>query len=369
MSRPAASRFEAIDVARAVTIIGVVFNHTILGLISAGVIGKDTFVADVNAGLYIFRMPALVLIAGLFICGGVAKSGAGGYIRRRLTLLLYLYLLWFYIQTSVEIATSSVKNHPKDAWSLLTLWWPPAQLWFLPFLALATVLVATAVSVSSGVLRGALLAVLTVFGIALWSFAPDLVGLRGLALVSFLAIGAVIGLRRLGAWLCQPALLHVAVLVISTAAFAAMFTSFPLEPATLDHRVSLDLRLLSAVAAACGVVALLSVAALLARTGALAKVLARLGSRYTLEIYLAHIIVVAGLRIVFTRIGIDNVGFLATALVIAGVVVPVLLAIVLERAGIRWVFEPPARLGAGRPRGVAQSVASDTEVQAPSRRV
>ncbi len=366
---PTASRIQAIDVARAVTIIGVVFNHTILGFISAGLIAKNTSIAEINAALYIFRMPALVLIAGLFIPGGVGKNGAGGYIGRRLTLLIYLYVLWYYIQTPIEIATSGVKNHPKAVWSLLTLWWPPAQLWFLPFLAVVTVFVAATVAIRSLVRRGIILTALVGAGVALWSFAPNIIGLRGLALVSFLAIGAAIGLRRMGAWLCQPALLHLAVLAIASTAFTALFVSFPLEPATLDHRVAFDLRALSAAAAACGVAALLSAAALVARTGAVAIWLAKLGERYTLEIYLAHIIAVAGLRILGTRMGIDNVPILAAACVTGGVLLPVLLAKSLERAGIRWVFEPPARFNAARRPAEPMIVPHDAEAGAPTQPV
>lgn len=110
-------------------------NHSIDGVLDTGLLASTSALAQVNAALYIFRMPALAFLLGLFIPRSLAKRGTHRYLADRVGLVLYLYLLWFFIQGSAEILTSGVKNNPRDPASLLRVWDTFAHLWFLPFLA------------------------------------------------------------------------------------------------------------------------------------------------------------------------------------------------------------------------------------------
>ncbi len=332
------TRSAAIDVARGVVILGVVLNHTVDGLLAAGALPDDGALAEVNRLLYLFRMPALVLLVGLFVPSGVARSGVGGYVLRRARLLLWLYLVWFVVQTLAELATSGVRNGSGSASDLLRVWVPPAHLWFLPFLAVATAVVAPTVVARR---RLPWTVALVVVGVALWGVNANVVGVRGLCLVGFLALGAALGLPRLARLLdARPSALVVAA-VLAGGLFLVVATSAPTVPATMSEPAGLATRVVSAVAATLGVVAVLALAALAARVGVLRRPLQHVGGR-TLEIYLAHVVVVAGVRIVLTRLDVP-VPVTVVACVVAGVAVPLLLATACRRAGVRFLFETPHR--------------------------
>jgi len=334
-------RVLAIDAARAVAIIGVVFNHAIDGLVSSGLLATDTRLAHFNAALYIFRMPALVFIVGFFIIGGTSRYGLAKYIKRRARLLAYLYVLWFFIQTIAELATGSVKNNPRTADSLIRIWEPPAHLWFLPFLALSTAIVAWVVAS-----RGAawLVGGLTVASVFLWGWNPSVVGVQGISLIGFLAAGAYLGLPRATKLLTQPAGVAAVVLLMSAAAFTAMYELLELHPSTLGENIDAPGGLVSYAAASAGICAMLAAASLMARWRLLAALLAFIGSR-TLEIYLAHVIVVAGSRVLLTKgLGLEQPVPLAIITVVLGIMVPIVAATFANRLGLSWIFALPKKL-------------------------
>lgn len=64
-----------------------------------------------------------------------------------------------------------------------------------------------------------------------------------------------------------------------------------------------------------------------------------------MEIFLAHIIVACGLRIVLNNLGIAEVGGIIATSTAAGVACPWLMALAAMRnRGIALLFRPPARL-------------------------
>ena len=132
-------RVQAVDVARAVAVIGVVVNHCIDGLLNAGLIPADHALERVNAALYVFRMPALALLLGLFIPRSVEKRGPLRYVAERASLMLYLYVLWFLVEGAAESSSSGVKNMSRPWSEQFTFWTTFAHLRFLPFLVVATV--------------------------------------------------------------------------------------------------------------------------------------------------------------------------------------------------------------------------------------
>jgi len=120
---------------------------------------------------------------------------------------------------------------------------------------------------------------------------------------------------------------------MSTAAVPPTTGGLPRTP------VGVSLGVLGCIA---GTAACLALSALLARTPVRA-VLAPIGRR-SLEIFLAHIVVAAGARILLAEAGF-TVPVLHLVLGVAlGVLVPMVLAALAERWGWRWVFGLPAVL-------------------------
>lgn len=102
---------------------------------------------------------------------------------------------------------------------------------------------------------------------------------------------------------------------------------------------------LSAIAATLGVVMLLSLAVILAHVPVLRSGLGSIGTK-TLEIYLAHVMVVAGTRIVLDSLGSNSeIVFLAVAMLL-GIAAPLALAALAPRLHLTWLFQAPGVIGA-----------------------
>lgn len=333
-------RVHAIDVARAVAIIGVAANHSIDGMLNAGLIPPDHALETVNSALYLFRMPALAFLLGLFVPRAVTKRGRLGYMRERISLMLYLYLLWYALQSAAEAATSGLKNMPRDTGSIWSVWITFAHLWFLPFLIVTSVLLAVSqpwVSRSRGlVVGGALLGV----SLVTWGWNPDVFGLTGLSLLVFAAAGSIVGLPRLGALMQRSVWGWTAVGALGLAALV-LIDQLDVVPGTVPASASLAQSVLSLCAAVAGTVALLAVSVLLSHVTPLRGLLAAIGRR-TLPIYLAHVIVVAGVRVVLLALGIDEPYVIAAIAIPLGVAIPFAAAVFAEpRPWANWVFDLP----------------------------
>lgn len=339
---PSAPRNHAIDVARALAVIGVVYNHSVDGLLAGGLLDPDGTAARLNAALYIFRMPALALLLGLFIPRAVAKRGATGYVRERVVFAVWLYLLWFFLQTGVEIATSSMKNNPTPPSALLEVWSMPAHLWFLPYLAVSALVISVAAPWLNRRRAALVLGGLAVLSLVVWDWNPAVFGLRGLSLLLFTAVGAALGMGRLGSWLNAPLWRWGAAGFGAVLAFWGLW-QLGMGPGTAGSReMSYSTIAVSMTGALLGIVALLAAAAALSQVGAARRALGYVGQR-TLEVYLAHVIVTAGTRIVLSRLGFDG-EVLLLAVFIAGVIAPLVLAYVAPRVRCGWLFAPPAPL-------------------------
>ena len=333
-----ANRSIAVDVARGLAIIGVVFNHAVDGLSGAGLVVPGQPVVEVNDALYIARMPTLVLLVGLFIPSGVAKHGKRGYLRRRVTLLVYIYVIWQVLEGSVELSSNSLRNGSTDGKDILALWSPIAHLWFLPFLTLATVAVVLLRPWRDRRTQWLTAVALTTVSLCSWGWGVNWFGLQGTALLSFLALGSCIGLGPMARWLDGPVLRVVTVGGAALLCFLIVHRA-GLVPATVRSSAAVDVRAASLVAAVLGVTTLLAVSALLARVPRVNSVLAAVG-RTTLPIYLAHVMVVAGGRVVLVELGWTSATMLVV-LVPLGVIVPALVWHMRATLHARWLFDVP----------------------------
>ncbi|TWH75354.1 fucose 4-O-acetylase-like acetyltransferase [Modestobacter roseus] len=343
------ARVAAIDVARAVAVIGVVVNHSIDGMVGAGLIGDGHPLERLNAALYVFRMPALALLLGLFIPRSVARRGVAGYLAHRGAVLVWLYLLWFALQSSIESLTSDYKNLERPWGAIVRVWEPFAHLWFLPFL-----LVASAVLAVLQPWRGRARQVLAggglvLVGVLLWGWDRNVVGLTGLSLLAFAAVGSMLGLARLGGWMQRSAAGWAAAGVAAGAVFLALLQLGPV-PGTLPEDVGYLTRAVSALAAAAGTLALLAVAVLLSRSAPVAAFLAAIGRR-TLPVYLAHVVIVAGVRVALGAVGVDQPVVIVVVAVLAGVGLPFAAAVFADgRPWASWLFDLPEPLRRRLPR-------------------
>jgi fucose 4-O-acetylase-like acetyltransferase len=336
-----ARRDQAIDVARGITIIAIVMGHVVLGLTAAGLQPFDHS-DGVLRGLYLLRLPTLAYLSGLFVSRGDERSGAKGFAINRLLLFGWLYVLWSVVQGSVKALAGSLTNSPVGWSDVLRLWIPAGQLWFLPWLMAVTVVAVIAQPWTSR--RRALLTVggACVLSVAVWGVDPVWAFTRGWSLLAPFLLGCAMTARR-HAKVFEPVLLSWVLTVVCGAIWVAVSMSTQAVPPTTGGLprtpVGISLGVLGCIV---GTAACLSLAALLARTP-VGGVLAPIGRR-SLEIFLAHIVVAAGARIVLEKAGLTVPVVHLLVGIALGVIVPMALANLADRLGWRWVFRTPALL-------------------------
>ena len=131
-------RDRSIDTARGIAIIAIVLGHVERGLASALLLPYDTALT-LDRLLYLFHLATFAYLSGLFVRRAVERDGVRRMLTRRVTLFVWLYLLWTLIQGSVRVAASSVANTPVTVGDIVRIWIPEGQLWFLPWLIGVTV--------------------------------------------------------------------------------------------------------------------------------------------------------------------------------------------------------------------------------------
>src|SRR5690348_5789226 len=126
-------RLAWIDYAKGLTIILVVYHHSFLTLLHSD-IGVNAWLINANLSVYSFRMPMFFMLSGLFITRGLRKRGLRKYIAYRANFLLYPYLLWAFIQATLQIVFSQYIYLQAGLLTYLQIFYQPSttsQFWYL----------------------------------------------------------------------------------------------------------------------------------------------------------------------------------------------------------------------------------------------
>lgn len=336
-------RDASVDVARGVSIVAIVLGHVLLGLTSAGIVAGEGGADVVVRGLYLFHLSTFAYLSGLFVARGVDRAGPRDFAVRRVALFAWLYVLWGVAQGAVRALAGSATNGEKTWGQVLELWIPEGQLWFLPWLMAATVIAVVVTPWGSTSRAVAAVSGASALAIAVWGLEPPWVFTRGWALLAPFLLGCAVTSAAHRRVFAAPRLRWV-LLVGGLAAWvsATSSTAVVLPTTQSDARTAAGIAL-GVVGCVGGTVACLSLSAVLARTS-IARPVAALG-RYSLEIFLSHIIVVSGTRVILTRAGMTDAATHVVLGVVLGLLVPVVLARAVARMRWTWVFGLPIREG------------------------
>jgi fucose 4-O-acetylase-like acetyltransferase len=324
---------------------GVVFNHSVDGLLAADILSANSIVVPINEVLYMFRMPALAFLIGLFVPNGVERHGIKGYLRRRVPVLLYLYVLWHLLYGLVGTLAGDAANNQRTWTSMLTIWDPQGPLWFLPFLAVATAVLVVLQPWKPGPRHRASAIGLILLSFVAWAWNPPIAGISGVSLIMFSVAGACLGLTRASRALVASPLKPAAILVLTTATLGLMqLQDVEVVPPTVDSAsVSMGVRLASIGFATVGIAMLLAGASLLARVPAVAGALAFVGRR-TLEIYLPHTMVAAATRAALVTMGFQDPGLFVAVVLASAIFIPLVVAAAAPRMHAGWLYQLPRHL-------------------------
>lgn len=344
MTETAGSRDTSLDVARGVAIILVVLGHSLRGLVAGGVVPQRSL-AWLDTWLYLTHLPVFAFAVGVLTPASVARAGTRTYLGRRLGLLAWLYLVWTLLEGAVEVLSTPWKNVPVGWADVLTLWRPIGHLWFLPHLAVATVVLLGVAPWRPGVRAVLGSAAVTVVALAAWGWDPGYAGLQGLALVPCYVAGAAIGHPRLRAVASRApsALLAVGGLLLTAVVGLGAVWFGPTTPTTQSVRTVPSVAL-GVVLVAVALVGTISLAVVASRWPRASGWVAYVG-RQSLPVYLGHIVVTAGTRVLLLRAGVTAPAVHLVLSATLGVSLPLLL----ERAtrAVPYLFVPPWQVRRG----------------------
>lgn len=127
------SRLAWIDMAKGLAIIMVVFRHIVIGIERSG-IPIDTIYRTVGEVTYSFRMPLFFMLSGFFIRASLQKRSNPKFINTKLKTLLYPYVVWTFIQITLQIIFSNYTNATRSWHDYIAVFISPRsidQFWFI----------------------------------------------------------------------------------------------------------------------------------------------------------------------------------------------------------------------------------------------
>ena len=344
----AGSRVADIDAMKGAGIALVVVGHAFVGLLAARLAPADGWMAWAHYTIYLFHMPLFFLLSGLFAARRLA-DGPPQFLRWLLVGLVWPYLLWSVLQLlAIHLAGDAV-NYALNVDRIVALaWLPTSQYWFLHALAMCHALawVTGRLGWQAAWLPAALLLQAALF----WpAFRATIVGSYLPYLVWF-ALGAALTGARSATWLqalrsrlqALPQGRWAALALPAAAALLFVMQAEALRALGVHYKSAATLG-----AQAAGIAMVVGACALAAP--AVQAALAWLGRR-SMAIFLMHVLVVAGCRIVVMKIApatpAEVVLLLSTTL---GLLLPCWAAMAAQRAGLsQWLgFERAPVAGSG----------------------
>ena len=121
-------RLDWIDLSKGFGIILVVYGHVARGLNSAG-LGFELF-RQIDNVIYAFHMPLFFLLSGYFFLKS-SEVGALSYFKSKVSTILFPYLIWSLIQIVIMFFASNYTNGTISLNDVLTFFLPRGQFWFL----------------------------------------------------------------------------------------------------------------------------------------------------------------------------------------------------------------------------------------------
>jgi fucose 4-O-acetylase-like acetyltransferase len=328
------TRQEWVDYAKGIGIVLVVYGHLLSSGFHAGLGISAAFFSLSDSLVYSFHMPLFFFLAGLFADRSLAGRGITKFLLNKLSLLAYPYLVWSFLQASVELMFAGHTFRGADWHRFLAIpWLPWAQFWFLYALLLMYVIF--------GLLRrlpdpfssmGPVLVAIVLFFFPINS---EVFGLHGFSVgFLFFVCGTVFRKQvdRLPADLppLWASLLLYGILLVSG---WYVFTRI-IEPTRLTDGTHPWYFIWFALV---GGAASIGFARFLARHGFLGIV--RTWGRYSLQIYLVHMLAGVAVRIVLERIfHIVDPFVHISAGVAAGLCLPVFLYRLTVRVRFPYLF-------------------------------
>lgn len=341
-----------VDIAKGLLIILVVYGHMQGGLFSAGILGDWPGWVWFYQYIYAFHMPGFILLSGLFVEHSL-RVGFRAFAVEKLKTLYYPRVLWSFIYIGAFLAVNNLAKSLTNSQDTSVRVWPifvdsDGPFWFL--MTLLYLSVAYAALRTLGVPRRVLCAVciLAMLGVptlrdhwtAPWGVEAQTRVLALMWYAGWFALGILLSPRLLSPATAASVPRRVILAVVAVLGFGLLVLDIPWTVSGAP--------LFSVYRAALGVAAAITFSMALApahRSGSfmpgsiLASVLALLGRR-SLEIYILSGLASVGVRVVLVHfLHVRDPIVHVSAGLLAGLVCPIVFAVVMERMGFRHAFK------------------------------
>lgn len=342
-SAPAAEeRDRSLDVAKGVAITGIVVSHVVRSLAGGDDVDRTSGVfLEIDDALYSWHVAVFALVAGVLLPRGVDKRGTAAYLRPRLLLFAWLYVVWTVLQAGEKLLERVLGEDPADVGGfLLSFLIAYGQLWWLGFMVLASVAGAVVRPWRSRRRAVASSTVVALVALAAWGWTGPLLFLEGIALLAFFWVGMLAGRSGIARLTTSRVTPWVAAAGLAVGS-ALLVVADPMPPSSwLEERTpaALALGVVTSAALSAGV---LAVSGLLARSPVVAA-LAHLGE-HSLAIFLAHILAITAAVGVLGLMGLELLPVLVVVGTLAGLMLPIGLWSLGRRVGFPWLFATPWR--------------------------
>lgn len=124
------------DYLKGIAVILVVYRHVLIGVQRTG-LAVPEYLERANMMFYSFRMPLFFILSGLFISAGLDKRKYQSLIKIKIQTLLLPYLIWVFIQVTLQIIFSAYTNSSRTLVDYTYIFYQPRnldQFWYLPAL-------------------------------------------------------------------------------------------------------------------------------------------------------------------------------------------------------------------------------------------
>jgi fucose 4-O-acetylase-like acetyltransferase len=320
-----------VDRARGIGIILVVFGHVLRGLANAGMFPASSPIWLLDYAIYTFHMPLFFLLSGLFAERSLSK-GTGPFWRSKFLTVVYPYFLWSLVQGLLLVGFAGMTNNASSPWLRLgsILWLPLAPFWFLYSLFFCHLLFTVLRKLDRRILLG--LAVLAyaageIYRGGVHDISPFPDTTRGFL---FYMLGVIATERSWPAMSAQPRVWIASAIVMVASVAVGLAWNVPYEV------------LLPAALAG------ITLTAALAQADFPTTRFLQMLGRFSMVIFVTHIIIASGLRIILLRFTPIQDPMLHLLIgVCAGLLLPIIAYRVAIRLRIeRWLGWPARSAGA-----------------------
>ncbi|OAD19925.1 acyltransferase 3 [Candidatus Thiomargarita nelsonii] len=329
-------RVSWIDAAKGIGIILVVYGHVARGVFNAGLYQEQPLVTYhlIDNIIYSFHMPLFFFLSGLFFLRSFDKRGSR-LILNKIDTIFYPYLIWSIIQGVIEIILSQYTNGTTSFGNLIAiLWLPIAQFWFLYALLLIFIF-NTVIFIFLERYFKPLNIPFIIFGIGFFLFLikqylpADYFFIRA---VSYNYIYFSFGILY---WRVLDGKHHSISLTLGVFVIFSLFEYLVYYTATLPS----DSALIKIIITFSGILTVIFVCQNL--RGTIIKILSLVG-RYSMEIYLMHVIFGSGIRIVLQKIfNVNNTDIHLILGTLLGLIFPILFVKIARSTKLEFLFKSP----------------------------